>query len=295
MPMRNNEFWVKGLIAAALLSAPMVGCSSGGDDDSEGTPTPTQAAATATAEPTATNAPEPTDPPTINGFPVGQYEDDFWYLYPLGDGQNPPVAILIALTWDETSTPVSSSARALGDYTGTFLAFMFDSYQGLLKGDDYTCLVRENITGIAKSEEDLGSFDLDQCQFCRSYAAISIAYRNHEGEGCTEDKFDGYYGYTDPLESQAYETYWGYRHAADDSWPEDFADDGPDLEADGYVGSLFEADGDGGFYAAYVVVPTDLNSKIKVGGLITEDDVKARLKTLPVSKMPFAPRSLRHR
>lgn len=222
-----RSHWTAGL--AALLLAPAMGSDCG-----------------------------PDVPPPTPEFPEGQYFVSGLYAYYL-DSPLGPVAYWVAYTWDGDSAPDGGFTTADGDYFGNFIGVVFEDAGAFQAGGDPACLVYESLEAVERPESALPFLDTDTCEFCQHYAQVTTNFISAEGEGCTDEILDAYYGGSEP---QTWVTHWGYRHAADDGWPTELDDLAQALEDAGYVGSLYE-EYDGEFFPSYGVTPTDLSARTR--------------------------------
>lgn len=268
MPMRNNivESLTGGLLAAALLMLPAVGCGPGDDDDDDddtSTPTPTE--------------PQATDPPAVNGpFPQGQ----FYYQSAFGYRIGQQIVQFAGFAWDSAHTPTSKAAPAAdGQFDGEWIMLWWDSQADYDSGASASCLLREEVTATNSSSGADSDLDYSTCQYCQTYSAWHSEF--YSDDGCTQEQYDFWY-YYDDIDDYilTWDQFAGYRHTADDGWPGEFSDFSDVLTPNGWEGTLYDTlvtDGTT-FAPTYVVGPTDLDAKI-VAKRVAAQDIPLRRDT----------------
>lgn len=287
MPIRIPELksLTGGLMVAALLGAPLAGCGDDDDDDSTAVTTPTPGDATPTA--TATEPPPPTD-----RFPYGQYYYTFAYV--LSFNSLPYSMTMIGYTWDANNVPTGKASSAIeGNWEGQNVLAVWNTRSSYQQGNQFDCLVYEALTATDHASGTDGDVDYSTCEFCEPFAdTFTDADGNDDDSpdnavGCEQDFIDAWYYYDDVGEyDYTFAQYQGYRDAGSDGWPGAFADLVPQLEENGYVGTLYDqftdlvTEGEVNFAPGYFVKPTDLNAKI-VPGAVDIDRKNLTEVTLP--------------
>ena len=259
MRMSNKDFFRKtgGLLAAALLALPVVGCGPSGDDDDDGGTDPTNTPEGNQATPTPDDA---TPTPSSGVFPNGQYYFVGVYAFYLTEDTNGPILAYYGFAWDENNVPTRSSVAAQGDWQGLYVAEIWETLVSFNRGDEAACELVEEIDSTNQDEGEIAGVDYSTCQFCVHYSYFHTEFS--EDTGCSQEIYDLYY-YDD--EAGEYDLDWdsnmGYRDAAQDGWPEDYSDFAASLDANGWGGSLYEEFGDGEFVAIYAAAAVNLNSE----------------------------------
>jgi hypothetical protein len=294
MPIRMSEFksLTGGVLIAALLGLPAIGC--GGDDDDDdtntGTPSLTQGTPTQAGNGTPT---EPVSNP--DQFPYGQYYYQFAYV--LSFQSLPYIVTFAGYTWDAENVPTGkTNPSAEGNWEGQNIVVVWNTRAAYQAGEAADCKVYEDVIATDHASGTDSANDYASCEFCDPFADyFSDADLDDDDvaddqEGCEQEFIDAWYYYDDLGDyDYTFSQLQGYRHAATDGWPGDFADLVDSLEAAGYQGSIYDqltdliSGGDGsGFAAGYYVKPVDLNAKLAAGpmSINTSASIEIQLKDL---------------